>query len=289
MMKKTIAALLCALMLAGLMIPGALAVTVGERRAVIAADLSEEQREQIYKDFGVEPGSVKELTVTNDEERSYLKGLVPDGKIGNVALSCFYIETLKEGSGLSVTTDNINWCTEQMYVNALITAGITDAKVIISAPFDVSGTAALTGAFKAYEDITGEPISEAAKLASTMELVTTGNLAEVVGSVDATKLVTELKKILDQTSGMSDDEVRQQIREIAKKINVSVTDEQVEQLLGLCRSMEKLDVNALKEKLETLVDAVKNMSKADQLFTSIGDGIKSFFTAVGDFLSKLFG
>lgn len=288
-MKRTIAALLTALLLTGLIIPAALAVTVGEQRAVIAADLSEEQREQIYNDFGIEPGSVKELTVTNDEERTYLNGLVPDGKIGNVALSCFYISTLEEGSGLSVTTKNINWCTEQMYMNALITAGITDAKVIISAPFDVSGTAALTGAYKAYEDITGQPISEAAKLASTMELVTTGNLAEVIGSVDATKLVTELKKILDQTSGMSDDEVRQQILEIAKTANVSLTNEQVEQLLSLCRSMEKLDVNALKEKIETLVGAVKNMSKADQLFTSIGDGIKSFFTAVSDFLSKLFG
>lgn len=50
-----------------------------------------------------------------------------------------------------------------MYKNALATAGITDAKVLISAPFPVSGTGALTGIYKAYEDMTGVSLNDLAK------------------------------------------------------------------------------------------------------------------------------
>lgn len=74
-----------------------------------------------------------------------------------------YITILDDGSGLNVSTKNINWCTEQMYKNALTTAGITDADVKVTAPFEVSGTAALTGIYKAYEDITGNSLSSLAK------------------------------------------------------------------------------------------------------------------------------
>lgn len=56
---------------------------------------------------------------------------------------------------MTVNTSHITYCTSQMYISALATAGITDAKITVTAPFDVSGTAALTGVYKAYEDITG--------------------------------------------------------------------------------------------------------------------------------------
>ena len=108
-------------------------------------------------------------------------------------------------------------------MNALITAGITDAEVKVSAPFDVSGTAALTGIYKAYEDITGTTLSEIAKTIGVEELVTTGELAEYIGSNEATQIVNELKKILDQTQNMTDDEVRAEIKGIAEAYNVSIT------------------------------------------------------------------
>lgn len=76
-----------------------------------------------------------ELRVTNADERKYLSGYVDDSVIGTNSISCVYIEVLDEGEGLDVTTSNINWCTSQMYVSALATAGITDAKIIVAAPF----------------------------------------------------------------------------------------------------------------------------------------------------------
>ena len=266
----------------------ALALDVGLERVTIGANLSEEQRAQVYKDLGVTPGSVTELTVTNQEEREYLEGLVSDGKIGNVALSSVYIKTLAEGEGLKVTTNNINWCSKEMYVNALMTAGITDAEVRITAPFAVSGTAALTGLYKSYEDITGEKLDLKAKSVAVEEIVVTGNLAEMIGDVDATELVNQLKLVLEQTKTMSDDEVRSEIKTIAKNLNISLTDGQVKQLLDLCRSMEGLDSQQLAAKVESLKKTLEGANQVQQTATKIWEGVKNVASAVGNFFSKLF-
>ena len=197
--NKILSIILSIAMLIALLPSQALAANSDDSRVIIGANLDEEQIAQIYDDFDIERGSVKELIVTNDEEREYLEGLVPDSKIGRVALSCVYISITDEGDGLTVSAENINWCTSQMYINALTTAGIRDARVKVSAPYDVSGTAALTGIYKAYEDITGEKLPELNKEVGTEELVMTGELAELIGSEDATKIINELKKILDET------------------------------------------------------------------------------------------
>ena len=39
-----------------------------------------------------------------------------------------------------------------MYKNALVTAGIEDADIIVAGPKNISGTAALVGVFKAYQE-----------------------------------------------------------------------------------------------------------------------------------------
>lgn len=273
----------------GLFTPAAYALESGDQRVTIGANLDDAQRAQIYKDFGIERGTVTEIIVTNENEREYLEGLVPDGKIGNVALSCVYITMLEEESGLAITTNNINWCTADMYKNALTTAGISDAKVMISAPFPVSGTAALTGIYKAYEDITGETLSDLAKSVGAEELITTGQLAEYIGSEDATEIINQLKGILDQTQNMTDDEVREEIRRIAKDYNVSITDGQVDQLLKLCRSLEKLDVNELKDKLLSLTETVQKAGKVQESISNFTAGVKDFFASIGTFFSNLFG
>lgn len=299
-MKKTIAAVLT-LLLCFLILPSAAfadeegepvltpAEDGSEVRVTIGANLDETQIAQIYKDFGVERGSVAEIIVTNADERAYLEGIAPERKIGSVALSCIYIRTLPEGEGLKISTNNINWCTSEMYMNALVTAGITDAEVKVSAPFDVSGTAALTGIYKAYEDITGTTLSEIAKTIGVEELVTTGELAEYIGSEEAIQIVNELKKILDQTQNMTDDEVRAEIKSIAEAYNVSITDAQVEQLLKLCRSLEKLDIKQLQDKLVSLTKTLEGAKKVESKLSEFANSIKTFFGKIGDFFSRLFG
>jgi len=270
----------------------AFAYQAGEARAVIGANLDQEQVAAVYNDFGIERGSVEEIIVTNADEREYLEGLVDDKKIGSVALSCVYITLLEEGAGLSISTNNINWCTEQMYVNALTTAGITDAKVIVSAPFAVSGTAALTGVYKAYEDITGQSLSNLAKSVGAEELILTGQLGEYIGSEEAAALINELKGILDITETMSDSDVKKEIQKLADQYNVQVTETQIDQILKLCRQMEKLDVAELKEKLlsitQTVEKAVSTKQKVNDTISTVTEKASKFIGSVTGFFAGLF-
>ena len=288
-MKRLLSAAMAALLAFSLFSATAFALEEGDSRVTIGADLTDEQKTQIYVDFGLTQGEVQEIIVTNRDERAYLEGVAPEKKIGSVALSCCYITVLGEGTGLQITTKNINWCTSEMYINALTTAGIADAKVMVSAPFPVSGTAALTGIYMAYEQITGQTLNEIAKAVGVEELITTGDLAEYIGSSEATQIINELKNILDQTQTMTDDEVRSEIRNIAQNYNVTLTDAQVDQLLKLCRSLEKLDVDELKDKLVSLANSMEKAKGVAAVITKVGESIKSFFSSIGAFFAKIFG
>ena len=259
----------------------------GQSRAVIGANLNEEQIAAVYQLFNVKRGEVTELTVTNAEEREYLEGYVDESLIGTRSISCVYVELLPEGSGMSVTTSNINWCTGEMYISALATAGITDASIIVAAPFEVSGTAALSGVYKAYEDMTGKKLDDLAKLVSTQELTVTGELAAQIGAMDSTAIVNELKMMLDVTQTMSDDEIRAEIREIASRYNVNLTNTQVEQLLSLCRSLEGLDAESLKARVQDVQNTLQKVSDAKTKVVGFVQGVKKVVDSVSGFFDKI--
>jgi uncharacterized protein YpuA (DUF1002 family) len=284
--KKTISLFLAACLLAS--VTSAFAADDNEERTVIGADLTNSDITAVYNAFGIERGSVQELEVTNADERDYLSGYVDDALIGTRAISCVYIEMLPADSGLDVTTSNINWCTPAMYVNALATAGITDAKVVVAAPYEVSGTAGLTGVYIAYEDITGETLDETAKLVGTQELTVTAELADQIGSYDSVEIVNELKLILDETRNMTDDELRGQIGEISEKYNVSLTDTQTDQLISLCRSLEKLNPEELKAKVESVQETIKKMADAKTKVQGFMDTIKNITDAIAEFFQRIF-
>lgn len=286
-MKKLISALLAVCLLAGA-VP-ALAVDAGEARAVIGANLTDEQIADVYKNFGISRGDVTELRVTNADESKYLSGYVDDSVIGTNSISCVYIEVLDEGEGLDVTTSNINWCTSQMYVSALATAGITDAKIIVAAPFEVSGTAALTGVYMAYEDITGEELDETAKLVSTQELTLTAELADKIGSYDSVEIVNELKLLLGETRNMTDEQLRAEIVSIASDLGVTLTDTQINQLISLCRSLEKLNPDELKAKVESVQNTIAKLGQAKETVSNFLIGVKNVWNSIVDFFKNIFG
>lgn len=284
-MKKILSLVLAAIML--LSLSAAAFADNSNSRAVIGANLTEEQIADVYELFGVKRGKVLELTVTNSEEREYLEGYVDESVIGTRSISCVYVELLPEGSGMDVTTCNISWCTQEMYISALATAGITDAKIIVAAPFEVSGTAALTGIYKAYEDITGKKLDDLSKLVSTQELTITGELAEELGNYDTLEIVNELKLMLNETENMTDEEIKAQIVAIAKQYNVSLTDKQVGQLIELCRSLEKLDTDGLKARVEEVQNTLKKVADAKTKVVGFVETVKKVVTSVQSFFEKI--
>lgn len=284
-MKKLITVLLIIVMAVGMTVP-AYAENI-QSRAVIGADLTEDQITAVYNAFGIRRGDAIELRVTNGEERQWLQGYVDESLIGTRSISCVYVELLPEGSGMDVTTSNITWCTGEMYISALATAGITDARIIVAAPFEVSGTAALTGVYKAYEDMTGKKLDDLAKLVSTQELTITGELANEIGGMDSTSIVNDLKLMLDETQKMTDDEIRAEIVEIAGRYNVSLTNTQIQQLIDLCRSLEGLDADSLKARVEEVQGTLRKVSDAKTKVVGFVETVKKVVTSVSSFFDKI--
>ena len=283
-MKKILSALLCLVMLSSMSL--ALADSSSSRVA-IGSDLNEEQINQVYKSFRINRGEVTELTVTNNDERAYLSKSVDASMIGTKAISCIFIEALNEGSGLNVSTSNISWCTPDTYRNALTTAGITDANVTITAPFSVSGTAALTGIYMAYESITGKKLDETAKQVGSEELAVSSELANEIGDEDTSAIVNDLKAILDQTRNMSDEELRGTIESIASDYNQNLTEEQIQKLIDLVRSLEKLDTNALMERVNSVKDALHHLSDVQNTAHNFTEKLKSFVATIVEFFQGL--
>lgn len=266
---------------------GTVAYAENQSRTVIGADLDSQQVSAVYSVFGVSRGSVIELKMTNQEERQQLEGYVDSSVIGTRSISCVYVELTEPGSGMDVTTSNINWCTPDMYMSALATAGITDAKIIVAAPFEVSGTAALTGVYKAYEDMTGQKLDELAKAVSTQELTITGSLASEIGSMDSTAIVNDLKLMLAETSQMTDAQIKEQIVEIAKRYEVTLTDKQIDQLITLCRSLEGLDSESLRARVEELQGTLRKVSEAKTQVVGFVEQVKKVVTSIKSFFEKV--
>ena len=284
-MRRILSLCLCLLLL--LPAPAPAFADTMTRCAVLGADLNEQQIAAVYGQFGIPRGTVMELTLTNAEERHYLEGFVADSVIGTRSISCVYVELLPSGSGISASTGNITWCTGDMYASALATAGVTDARIIVAAPFEVSGTAALAGVYKAYEEMTGVRLDDAAKRVSTQELTVTGGLAQDIGSEDSSSIVGELKLMLDETKNMSDEELGALILRIAARYNVRLTDTQVGQLISLCRSMEKLNPDQLKQRVEDVQGTLQKVHEAKDKVVGFAQSVRSFMETLSEFMQRV--
>ena len=276
MFRKIIAGLLTALVLAAVLGTVTLADDTGQR-VTIGADNSEAAIDKIYGYFRIDRGSVPELIVTNEEERALLSGLVPASKIGSVALSSAYVEPRTSG-GIELESFNINYVTEDMYRAALQTAGITDARVIVAAATPVSGTGALAGIYKAYEDVTGQQLDEDAKTVAAEELVLTGDLQDAIGDVSP-EIIQDIKEKLADTKNMTDDQIRQLIRDTAAEYDAVLEEEWVEKILDLIKKMNELNIDP-----DTFLKLANATSGVSGFFESVGN----FFKGIGDFFVGLF-
>src|SRR5687767_4626885 len=114
--------------------------TPGDRVITLGADLSPSEKQAILSEFK-QTAQDQMITVTAADEVKYLPGSTLAGQ--EYSSSLITIEG--KGSGITVTrSDKITEVTSQMYQNALLTAGIQDAAVSVTAPRPVTGTAALT-------------------------------------------------------------------------------------------------------------------------------------------------
>lgn len=264
-------------------------VAVGDSIVSIGADLTKEQREKMLDEFKYSENE-NIIEVTNNEEHEYLGGIIPKAQIGSKALSSAKITYTKEGSGLNVNvSDKINYIKPEIYKNALITAGVSDVDIYVSAPISVSGTAALTGILKAYEVSTGKTLSKEFKKTVNEELVLTSEIGEDVGNEKAAEIINNIKIQISEKAPKNKDEIRNIINNTTNNYNIKLTDNQVEELTNLFDKMKDLNIDWDKVAKE----AEKIKDKATEYFSSeegqsFLQSLKSGFSKFIDWFASLF-
>ena len=265
----------------------------GARVVTLGANLTQEQKDTMLKYFGVNKDEVVILEVNNQEERKYLQGVATEAQLGKKTYSCAYVEPTKSGSGINVKTANITWATPAMVATTLSTAGLTDADVVIAANFPVSGTGALTGIMKAFEDATGKPLEEDKKELASEELITTGDLGDDIGQDKATGIVNDVKTEIIKNNTKDTVQIAETINNVVNNYNVTLSDEQMAKLESLMEKISKQDYNysEMKNALESVSDVVnENLSAiVENVNTGFFGKIKSFFEGIVDWFKGLFG
>lgn len=267
------------LLLALLVVPAVRADAEGSAVLALGADLSASQRAMVLSEMGIteaEAAAYETIYITNDMEHQYLDESLGASVVGTHALSSVLLIPQESGAGLSVETHNVNFCTIAMYRNALLTAGVQDAKVIVAAPSSISGTAALVGALKAYETYSGETVSEDAFSVATDELVLTGELMDELDSEQISDLIAYLKQQIAERGLDDPDKLSEVVRQASDEMDLKLTDEQVSQIVDLLLKLNKLDI-----------DPGKLASQAKELYDKLDSlGIDLDTEKVGNFITR---
>ncbi|OMC64963.1 hypothetical protein BK126_23700 [Paenibacillus sp. FSL H7-0326] len=288
--KLTAILLIPALILLSMyMAPAASADAVeGDIIVILGEDLTAAQKEQVLADLDA-PADAMTIQVTNEEEHKYLGSHMSKAQIGSKALSSAKIVIGKPGSGVSATSNHINWVTNDMYLNAMITAGVKDAHVSITAPFDVSGTAALTGIIKAYETTTDTQIPEEQKQVANEEIVKTAQLSDSIGAEETTTLMTNIKEELAQNQPETREEMQTMIVNIANNLNITIPEAQLNGLVDLFMNMKDANINwnAVGDQLEQAKQQFTDFIESEQ-GQGILAAIKDFFVGLIEIIKGWF-
>ncbi len=253
----------------------------------LGADLTAEQKSTVLSLMGIDEANLDDYDVkyvTNAEEHKYLDAYIDAGKIGTKSLSSVVITQADKGAGLSISTNNISYCTVGMYKNALATAGVEDANIIVAGPKPISGTAALVGVFKAYEEMTGDAIPEANVDAALNELVVTGELEDLQGvsADDAEQLMAYLKQVITEQGLDDEDSIRQAVLDACDKFGITLSQEDIDKLVSFLQKINGLDLNldSLMNQAKSVYDKLESggvIDKIKDVFSSIVEWIRGFF------------
>lgn len=265
----------------------------------LGADLTAQQRATVLELMELTEEDLAEctvITITNEMEHQYLDAYIDPSVIGTKSLSSVVLRKADKGNGVLVTTKNINYCTTGMYRNALLTAGLEDTDVLVVGPSKISGTAALIGAVKAYEQVSGEGVSDKVLDTAMDEMITTGELAAGENNEEIEELIAFIKAKLAAGELATDQDIQEAIKEGEEKFSVSLTDEEKEKILQVMHKIKELGLDPEKlldqakdlyakfgdELINNAEEVIKNSFKesVSNFFTDMGSTVKNFFSNI---------
>lgn len=268
--KRILSLVLCvAAVVSVLMLPaGAEEADSSKPYLVLGQDLNDDQLATVLDLLGVkDPENYKQnynvYYTTNAEEHEHFDNYLSQSVIGTKAYSSILLTPGEKGSGIHVTTRNISYCTVEMYQNALITAGVSDVDLVVAGPTNISGTAALVSAMKAYSIMTGEELDDTSVDAANNEIVVTGELGEELGDSDkAAELVAALKnELFADGKNVTEDDINEAIDKVCQELGITISDSLRQQIIDLMKKIanSNFDVSALKEQAKDLFNQISNL------------------------------
>ncbi len=246
--------------------------------------LSTAQKEEVRRLLGVtDPNMVTEITVDGNDLVTYIKGDPRSNMYSSAKI------TRKEaGEGLvikQVTPENITEVTNEMYANALLTAGIEDAIVEVASPVKVSGHSALVGIYKAYDVGEGTELNKERTEVANEELNLATEFAKKEGldQDKVSELLTEIKKEIANQNPVSKEEVERIIDEKLASLGIQLSPSDRQLLVDLFEKMRGLNIN-----FDNVQSQLRDLSQDLQKRIEEAVGDKGFIQAVADFFRNLF-
>ena len=279
----------------------------GKPTFVYGGGLSESQIDNTIKLLDIEEiNNVNSMPVTGEDLANYLNEGAADT---SVMISSVLVQKKNSGTGVEVlikTPENITEITEEQYTNAAITAGVSDAQILVASVSRVTGESALTGIYKAF-DVNGEGLEQDRMEVAQEELETTNAIAQENQDQEGfetdrlnqaiIEIKQELADLKDQVGNLATREDIERIINDAlanNQLEDYVTQEQFQRLLDLFekyQSTSAIDSAQVKEQLKDLSEEVKNRVSGliDQAEESgIIDRIGTFFKEVWQSIRNLF-
>lgn len=275
----------------------------------LGSSLNQKEEAALREYFGV-PSNMKAIYVDNATTIEQL-GLASDALDNYTGgwYSSAYVKLTDQG-GVQVTSKNVNLVTNEMFANALITSGILNCQVNVSAPFMVTGESALAGILAGAEEIMGESLSEENKVVAKEEIDTTLDVADEIlnnenndinsatdSSTIASGIINDIKEQVIKDSPNST-QIGQIIVNVTNNYGVELSEETKAQVQTLMEDVNGLDIEYrdIKETMSNIGDRISDSLKEAGIklqesgfFEKIGNWFGELFQNVINWVKDLFG
>lgn len=312
LIKKTVLALTVVAGLSVSMTAFAKSSFTGEYRQgeILSFGSSLNQREEAaLRDYFGVSDEMEAIYVDNETAIKQL-GLAPDALDDYKGgwYSSAYVKLTDQG-GINVSSKNVSLVTNEMFANALITSGILNCEVIVSAPFMVTGESALAGILAGAEEIMGESLSEENKIVAKEEIDTTLEIADEIlnnpdneinsssdSSTVASGIINDIKQQVIKDSPNST-QIEQIIVNVTNNYGVDLSEESTERIANLMEDVNKLDIDYkdIKETMKNIGDSISESLKEagvklkeSGFLEKIGNWFVDLVRGIGEWIKGLF-
>ena len=312
LIKKTVLALTVVAGLSVSMTAFAKSSFTGEYRQgeILSFGSSLNQREEAaLRDYFGVSDEMEAIYVDNETAIKQL-GLAPDALDDYKGgwYSSAYVKLTDQG-GINVSSKNVSLVTNEMFANALITSGILNCEVIVSAPFMVTGESALAGILAGAEEIMGESLSEENKIVAKEEIDTTLEIADEIlnnpdneinsssdSSTVASGIINDIKQQVIKDSPNST-QIEQIIVNVTNNYGVDLSEESTERIANIMEDVNKLDIDYkdIKETMKNIGDSISESLKEagvklkeSGVLEKIGNWFVDLVRGIGEWIKGLF-